>query len=308
MARVTKKIHYFRAVGYNDQASSIQRPIQDSLDTFPTIADTEINFVDHVIRVQRKSPEANYLLLHLTKYIPGNRNSVITPRAATAVDEEQGHSAPDGKEFKSGECFILIAGYHVLFCSNSLSHQKAELYLHKLLQEANADFDPFKFKPASNLNKLNLIRSQGVKSIRLNVNAFHLSLPERQRNWFNEASSKVASEITALVGRDRTRSEERALEDLIVSVEIGLDGNSKATEDAQKTVIDLATEVLADDDLGFDGFVIRTRDDTPVTSNDVRLSLNFRVSLVDTTLNHGETWDAMRRYYASLDADHLLER
>ena len=308
LARATKKIHYFRSVSQTDSIAPYQRLLLSALEGFPTVASTEIDFVDHVVRVQRRRSEANYALLHLTKYIPGNRNSVLTPRAEVPVDEEFGHSAPAGKEFKSGECFLLISGYHTLFCSNGISYQKAELYIHKLMQEAGLEFDSFKYRPASNLDKLALLRKQGVKSIRLDVNAFQLSLPQQRQNWFMDAVGDVKNEIASLVSRDRSRSEERALEDLIVSVEIGLDGNSRATDDAQQTVVDLAADVLSDEDLGFDGFVIKTRDNIPVTSNDIRLSTNFRVTMVDTSLNHGETWTAMRRYYASLLADNLLEQ
>lgn len=147
-----------------------------------------------------------------------------------------------------------------------------------------------------------------MKSIRLDVNAFRLSLPEGRDSWFASAVEGVKNEISALIGRDQSRSEERALEDLIVSVEIGLEGNSRAAEDAQNTVVDLAAEVINDEDLGFDGFTIRTRDNIPVTSNDIRLSTGFRVTMVDTSLNHGETWTAMRRYYNQLRNDHLLEQ
>ncbi|MDN5505176.1 MAG: hypothetical protein L0H10_15375 [Comamonas sp.] len=308
MARVTKKIHYFRSVSYQNLAYAFQAPLVEALAAFPNVADTEIDFVDHVVRVQRRSVEDDFVLLHLTKYIPGNRNSVITPRAAVVDDQEMGHAAPEGKEFKSGECFILVSGYHILFCSNGISYQKSELYIHKFLQESRIDFESFKFKPASNLDKLALLRRQGVKSIRLDVNAFRLSLPEGRDSWFASAVEGVKNEISALIGRDQSRSEERALEDLIVSVEIGLEGNSRAAEDAQNTVVDLAAEVINDEDLGFDGFTIRTRDNIPVTSNDIRLSTGFRVTMVDTSLNHGETWTAMRRYYNQLRNDHLLEQ
>ncbi len=308
MARVTKKIYYFRTVNSTGAVTSYHNFLNSSLATHGKIGDSEVNFVDYVIRVQRFAVEENRTVLHLTKYCPGNKNSVLTPKASGKIDTEVGHSAPVGKEFKSGECFLLISGYHILFCSNGMSHQKAELYIHKLFQQEGVKFEPFKFVPASKLDRLALLRAQGVKSIKLNVGAFKLSLPNEKKGWFRNAIQPVANELSALVSKDQSRSEEKAMEDLVVSLEIGLDGNSRAVEDAKLTVLDLAEEILDDEELGADGFIIMTQDNVSVSSNDIRLSTGFRVTQVDTSINHSETWQGMIKYYNELRNDGLLEQ
>lgn len=308
MARVSKRIYYFRSVGVDGQPVDFSQEVAALTDGFPTISQSEMTFVDDVVRVQRFKDSPNGRLYHLAKYSPGTKNSTLTPKAKTKTDRETGHSAPPGKEFKSGECFLLINGYHILFCSHGINQAKAGYYFQKLISSAGQDVEEFKLKPTSNLDKLKILNEQGVRSVRLDVSAYKLSLPNRKRNWLTKAITPVVNELSALVAKDATRSEEQALEDLIVTVEVGLEGNSRASDDSKSTVIDLAAEFIDENEFDVDAFTIITRENISITGHDIRLHTAVTVEKTDNSVNHVDIWDALQVYYAQLKKQKLLEK
>ena len=307
VAKASKRIYYFRSVGVDGQPVNFHSKLK-ALISKMNISQTEISFVDEVIRVQRRKEDATGTLIHLSKYSPGNKNSTLTPKSKKLEEEEIGQAPPPGKEYKSGECFVFVKGADILFCSHGIHHSKAELYFHSLFQKNKIKVNSFKFSAASDLDKINILNAQGVNSIKLNVNAYKLSLPEEKETTLGKAFSSVKREIAALVGKDKTRSEEKTLENLTVSIEIGLTGNTRASPEAQTTVQELASEFLDEDTSAIDSFVIMTRDGTPITANDIRLHDVIRVGKTDSSINHVDVWNGFVKYYKSLKTDNLLEQ
>lgn len=304
---MNKTIYYFRALGHNDHPVDIQKPLTALLRKLSNAGSTEYRFADEVIRVQRRKIESGFLKLHFISYRPGEKSPTIKPKASTIDDEEIGQAPQAGREFKESECFLVIKEHHAIFCGNGISQSKARLYIHMITQKNGVSL-PFQFAASSDVNKLALINAQGVKSIKLNVHAYKLSVPPKKRTWVNKAFGNVTEEVVALMAKDKSRDQERALEDLIVSVELGLDGNTRAAESAQITVKELAQKVISDNESEIDSFVIHTHDGTPISSKQIRLHDTIKVGRRDGSLNHADAWNGMSAFYDSLKVGKLLEK
>lgn len=303
-----KRIYYFRSIDRDDVLFNLQTPIQTILRTRNDVASTEIRFADDVVRVQKRKIHQGSLYLHVVAYKPGEPSSTLTPRATTVDDIEVPQAANPGREFKAGECFVLINAHNIIFCGNGVTHSKLSLYLHAIAQRSNSRID-FWLAPSTDLNQLAIIERDGVKSIKLDANAFRLSVPNQRRGLLQQAAGKIADQAIALIAQDRTRREERALEDLIVSIELGLDGNTRAVQDAKSTVRDLARQVLEQDGRdGFDGFVITTQSGKVVKPDQIKVHEVIEVNKANGSLNHVDAWDGMQAFYESLLNDNLLER
>ncbi|MEC4024923.1 hypothetical protein VSO52_19365 [Pseudomonas fulva] len=309
MTKVNKRIYYFRILGAEGKPLDFSADLERISDLL-TIGQTEITMIDEVVRIQWRKDSPEGRLYHLAKYTPGSQNSTLTPKAAVHEDEEVGVSPPEGKEFKSGECYMLINGFHVLFCSHGMNHSKAVQYLFRLLNDNGAAVENFNFAAIGNIDKLKLLSEQGVKSIRLNVSAYKLSLPEENLGWFKKTLNPIKKELTALISKDISRSEEKALQDLTVSVEISLEGNSRATSESKETVSDFAKgfiDVIEDEEI-VDSFTILTREDTPITGGDVRLHTTVRPEKEGSSISRATIWDGMSKYFKQLDKQNLLEQ
>ncbi|SPZ07588.1 Uncharacterised protein [Pseudomonas luteola] len=303
-----KNIYYYRAVGHNDHPFDLGASLKPLLHQLPDVASTEIQFSDETIRIQKRKIDGNDIYLHLIKFVPGEVAATVLPKAKSIDDLELPQAATKGREFKGGECFLLIRKHHMIFCSNGISTAKATLYIH-LLHQKNSKKVEFNFKVSTDLNKLAILEKEGVKSVKLNVHAFAVSIPTNRNGWFQKAVGAIKDEISAIASKDLALSEEKALEDLIVSVELGLDGNRRAAESARMTVKDIAKQIIETDESNeCDSFVIMTQADTPIKPETLKLHDTIKVNKVNGSLNHGEAWSGMETFLRNLTNGHLLEQ
>ena len=264
-----------------------------------------------VVRIQHYSVTGGRIRLHLSRYVPGVQASTLQPKATSAEDDEGAQAPPRGKEFKEGDCFLLIKDHHVLYCRHGISKSKASLYFSQLFRAADLhdEASGFDLIPASNLDKLKLIQDHGVKSIRLAVSAFDLSLPEaRRKNWISKSFGKLGDELSALVSKDQALAQQKALEDLIVNVEVRLDGNTRAVQGSQDFMEDLAESVLDDDESPISEFLIITQDGEQITSGAIRLQTRIGVEKKDNSVSHHSVWAELETYYEQLSQGNLLEQ
>lgn len=264
-----------------------------------------------VVRIQHYSAAGSRLRLHLSRYVPGVSASTLQPKATSAEDDEGTQAPPRGKEFKEGDCFLLIKDHHVLYCGHGISKEKAALYLSQLFRAANLhdESSGFDLVPASNLDKLKLIQEHGVKSIQLAVSAFDLSLPQaRRKNWISKSFGKLGDELSALISKDQAIAEQKALEDLIVNVEVRLDGNTRAVQGSQDFIENLAETVLEDDDTPISDFLIVTQDGERITSGAIRLQTKASVETKDNSVSHSSVWAELGTYFDQIAQGNLLEQ
>lgn len=310
--KTTKKIYYLRAVRNNlpmDLASTIQaaRLIK------PNIADSEVTFASgEVVRIQKCFPRDNGdLLIQLTRYVPGERAPTIQPNLAQPDDNEGIQPAPPGREFKDGDCYLLISKHHILFCGHGIMLVKAAHYFRLLFKECgfeNEDAD-FEISAVANQDGLQLLREQGVRSVLLSANAFDMSIPPEQRRGFKATLMGLFSdELGALAAKDETIAEQKAREDLIVNLELKLNGNTKAVDDAQELMKDWAEEIFDDADNAISNFTIVTQSGEQITPEKIRLQKNYRMTITDKSLSFADVMDAMTDYFAILEQGNLIEQ
>ncbi len=309
--QTTKAAYYFRA-RRNEAPFDLQAMLVRARRSKKTVGASEVELGGgDVVRIQHYKANSGQILLHLARYVPGVVASTLSPKAAAEEDDEGSQPAPKGKEFKDGDCFLLVKDFHVLYCGHGISLPKASLYLSKLFNQANLhnDSSGFDLTPASNLNKLNLIREHGVRSVQLATNAFDMSLPEEKRKkWASKTLGFIGDELKALVKKDKSTIEQKALEDLLVNVEVRLDGNTRAVASAQKFIEELAEGVLGEKDAPISEFVIVTQENERITSCAIRLQTAINVERKDNSVSHNSAWSQLSGYFDEITTGNLLEQ
>lgn len=308
---IPKTVYYLRARrGAN--LFDLQAVVEKARKKKKTCDTTEVTLGDgDVVRIQHYSKSGGRARLHLSRYIPGVQASTLQPKATTVQDDEGTQPPPKGKEFKDGDCFLIIKEHHVIFCGHGITKSKATLYLSQLFRaaELHDEASGYDLVPISNLDKLKLIQDHGVKSIELGAGAFDLSLPKQQRtNWITKTFGKLGDELEALVGTDQSLTEQKALEDLIVSVQVRLDGNTRAIESSKEFIEDLAETVLDNDDSLVSKFIITTQDGERITASDIRLQTRIKVTTKDNSVSHNNAWEGMEAYFHQIAQGNLLEQ
>lgn len=311
---VYKTLYYLRAVD-DYQPVDLEQLVVSSRNVLPNVADTEITLAtEDVLRVQHYKQSEHTdesTLLHIVKYTPGERAPTLQPSWQQPEDHEGAHPAPTGREFKDGDSFLLINGNHALFCSHGISLQKTELYLKKLFEAADisAESRRFELKPASDLDKLALLQTSGVRSISLGTTAFQVSIPQAQRTtWISRMVGYMGDELSALASEDDSAAAQRALEDMLINVELKLDGNTRAQAEAQDFIVQAAESVLDDTDAPINDFSICTQSGERITPATVRLQTRVGVLKQDRSINHESVWEGMVQYLGEMRTGNLLEQ
>ncbi len=265
-----------------------------------------------IIRIQhrRVGGASKPLLLHLVRYVPGEKAATLDPEPEGTEDDGGEQRPPRGKEFKAGECFLLVKNADVLFCAGGITSTAARVYARNLFTSCGIDKElcDFDLRPAADLDRLAIIRKRGVSSIQLGSVAFEASrylLPERA-SFGRSVLKSVSDQVQALVAKDDTVLEQRVMEDLIVNVELKLQGNSQADIEAQRSIDDMAVHMLRHEE-STRGFVIVTRDGNRLTDLAVKLHKRIKVLANNNSLDHESVWLEMRGYFDELRESKLLE-
>ncbi|ASJ72286.1 hypothetical protein [Granulosicoccus antarcticus] len=308
----SKTLHYLRSV-HDGQPRNIEASIRLMLRRRRVCKDTELDPGDQsIMRIQhrRVSTSNNPVLLHLVKYVPGEKAATLDPEPEGAEDEEGAQRPPRGKEFKAGECFMLVNDADVIFCASGITQAAARVYFRQFFAECGVEKEMclFDLLPAADLDRLAIIRKHGVGSIQLGSVAYEASrklLPDNS-TMGRRLLKSVSDQVAALVAKDDTVLEQRAMEDLIVNVELKLQGNTHADIEAQRSIDKIAVAMLSDEQ-GSEGFTIVTRDGNRLSDLSVKLHKRIKVTSYNNSVEHTSVWTALSNYYDELKEGKLLE-
>lgn len=310
--KTTKTLYYLRAIR-NQKPLNLQALVIKARAINDDVKKSEIEFaVGENIRIQhyREDNRSKSILLHLARYKPGDKAPTVSARPRGPHDDGDAQSAEDGREFQDGESYMLIFGSTVIFVSHGLSLAKSERYISFLLKKSNLiDDNDLDLKPASKIDKLALLQRHGVRSILLGGNAFALSIPEIERTtWTQKALGSVLDEFKALTEQEDDADHLKALEDLTINVELRLDGNSKATLQAQESISEVAADLFDEHGKPISEFTIITRSNEKITASSIRLQKDCRVEIGDKTIHYDSMWAELKVYLGELQESNLLEQ
>lgn len=308
---ITKTVHLLRAKN-DGMPFDIEAKVRLARKQKSTVGDTEITFgAGDVVRIQHYCEIASGgVLLHLAGYVPGERASTIAPQSNALEDDEGAYDPPQGMEYKDGEGFLLLKNHHVVFCSNGILINKANLYLAKLFKSCNFDSAETTFEIAAvgNLDKIKLLQQHGVSSILLSASAYALSVPERNaKNPLSTLLNTVSKELKALIEKDDSFTDQKSREDLIVNLELKLDGNTRASDAAKDCIEAMATEYIDESDVGWGEFVIVTQKGEKIRPGQVKLQKAVKVERTDKSVIYTSAWKALEEYFSELEHGMLTE-
>lgn len=209
---------------------------------------------------------------------------------------------------------MYIVGHHVIFCGHGfLSASTVASYLSLLsnkLRESNPNIVLFniEFKAVGNCDKLSLIQQHGVKSITLDASAYQLSrdrLYQNSRSTIAKALGKVGSVFTS----ELSDEELEAQSEIHINLEVLLNGNSRASIEAQSLMQEQAEEII-DDETVNQGFSITTQQGEVIKPSDVKLSKSVRIGRYDeaNSLLPGSAFTAISEYFLELQSRNLTEQ
>ena len=319
--KTTKTIHYLRAQ-QNHSLFDLEVALRRVLSAASTVQDTQIEQYNQLTQIMHrtldpkdaKGNSIGGLLIHIGSGTKDEHILTMSNRPVQQDDHGGTQAPPSGYSFLRKEAFLYIVGHHVIFCGHGfLSASTVASYLSLLsnkLGENNPDIVHFniEFKAVGNCDKLSLIQQHGVKSILLDASAYQLSrnrLYQDSRSTIAKALGKVGSVFTS----ELSDEELEAQSEIHINLEVLLNGNSRASIEAQSLMQEQAEEII-DDETVNQGFSITTQQGEVIQPSDVKLSKSVRIGRYDeaNSLLPDSAFTAISEYFLELQSRNLTEQ
>ncbi|SAY50906.1 hypothetical protein [Neisseria weaveri] len=319
--KTTKTIHYLRAQQDHD-LFDLEAALRTILLAAPTVQETQIEQYGQLTQIMHRNMnpqnvEGNSiggLLIHIGSGTKDEHIRTMSNRPEQQDDHGGTQAPPNGYSFLRKEAFLYIFRHHVIFCGHGFLQASAVAsylsFLSNRLGAESADIVHFdiQFKAVGNCNTLALIQQHGVKSILLDASAYQLSIDrlyQNSRSTIAKAFSKVGN-----VFRSELSDEElEAQSEIHINLEILLNGNSRASNEAQSLMQEQAEEII-DDETVNQGFSITTQQGEIIKPADVKLSKSVRIERYDeaNSLLPNSAFTAISEYFLELQSRKLTEQ
>jgi hypothetical protein len=247
-----------------------------------------------------------HTLVHVTYYVPKQPTSLVPDPSSQSASETVERNPPPRHSFMEGDVFLLIRNNDVILCSSGAREGAAKRYLAEMLAKCNID-ETVELEQVANVDKVALIRQEGVKRIRLGASVFKASYDYLQRKTKKtEWMGKTAEEFMRIFGGNALENldELKAYDHLRVKLEVSFDDRKKDGHLAAESLTTAACSMLDSDD---EGFVIETKGGKKLSSEDIKVSKKVDLNDHGNSVSCEHAWAEMNEYYDELNDNAVLE-
>ena len=183
VAKKRKRMVYLRAI-FSDEAGesrdTLQEYLQEAHGMLPMVGDREFVLRNKTWTGTIFQDRSDDVVFQFSTSVPGEEASTIPKNTDAAQANLNTSPPPDGFDFSDGDIICLVSGNNVFVLASGLRDAHVDVYLQALFTKAGLDERArhVVLKKSADLNRLEMIRSSGVKSLKLNVD---ISAPELVR-------------------------------------------------------------------------------------------------------------------------------
>ena len=206
----------------------------------------------------------------------------------------------------NGDVFALLRGNDVILCNSGAREGAAKAYLAAVLVRGGVE-DVFELEQVADVNKVEMVQREGVKSIRLATSVYkatqdRLTRETKKTNFMGE----IAEEFLRLYAdRQGMGSDELAeYENLQVKLEISFDSRRSGGVVAAEKLDAAANSLFNEEDTGF---VITTKEGNTLTSEDIKVKKSAELADHGNSVSCSQAWSAMMEYYRELHDSGVIE-
>ena len=280
--------------------SALLRTLHREFETIPqrrVVADGLVIEARNVDDRDRRRPN----LIHLVGYTPNDTVPAV-PRARNVSHADLTLvEAPENTEFLDGQFMALVDGDDVVMCRDGLGEASFISYVLGLAEAANLDTAELSFSlmKRADVDKLEMIRREGIQSISMNTIAHDASISniERladRRSLRERIAGGALGELKAILGIGEDVPPDA--ENLKVEVLFSFDKRG-GTELDKRQLSELAERMIGEEQ---DGFAIKTLQGRTVRADDIVISKPVRVPAFGKSVHHSNIWDELKTFYTEI--------
>nr|VFK28857.1 MAG: hypothetical protein BECKMB1821I_GA0114274_100756 [Candidatus Kentron sp. MB]VFK74124.1 MAG: hypothetical protein BECKMB1821H_GA0114242_100155 [Candidatus Kentron sp. MB] len=300
-----RKLSYRRVIWPTENQTDLEQHLRKVHESFTTTKQRTFSYSEGDIQGAKIAFEgdAGGLFAHLTSYVHHQPASVVPYPGDAESNETDLHMPPEKHNFSGKEIFFLIEGNDVVLCANNLHENAVTSYIKDILRKAGKEnlTTLFSIEPVANVDKLRVLREEGVKAISLGASIYEATLRYEERKTTRMTMlNEAARAFMAHFGKD---FDEKEMENLSVKVEYSFKPKKKGGELVGERMEAAAIRLVDEDD---DGFKIVTQKENSVSANQLRLGKKVKFSPHGDTIFRSEAWEKLKKYMDELRDDGLL--
>lgn len=276
---------------------TLERLVKQLHGHLTTIAQRRAKFQDFVIECRHTEESARGLFLHIAAYTPDDLIAVVPSAGRSRAADLQLVEPPPNTEFHDGDLMAFIKGDDVVLCRSGLSEAALSAYVYDLANARNIPpaISSFALFKRADVDKLAMVRRDGIKSVRLSGVAHSASVTRAERESVKQAIfGNLMEELKALAGITDAVPEDA--ENLKVEVLFSFDKRNGTALDQQE-LEKLAEHMLESDE---EGFTIKTLSGRTIRSDDVVISKVVSLKAFGKTVDYSEAWEALITFYREI--------
>lgn len=331
-AKTKKRPFYYRRAGWDEinRDPTLEKILTDCHQALATVGDRTFVLGEGEIRGADADVRSGVgLFLHVASYVPDELTTTIEKTKVAKKSKLHAEPATAGREFLSGDIFVLVKDNHVILCPSGVRESVAHSYIYNVLKKSGhhrmlASFDLEKIAKAS---KLAMVAAEGVKSIELGSSLYDASISElnvagkkASQKKIEDVLKRAAELFEDLFAQDPDLSEIKEQENLNIKISLNFDGREARRKNKpigfgeigrsrlNKTSEEIIKEYEAQPQLDVedDGFKIVTMAGNIITPNEIRVSDSFSVNTFGKSIDKADAFDKLSSYYDKLKKSGVL--
>ena len=308
-----RRIEHFQSL---PAGKTLENYLQEAMQTYSSRSERIISagdiFTDG-LDARYTAGEGAYL--YLVGYTRGDKaNSVNTNTTASTLDIVP---PPANSEFIDGAIACLVSGNHLFYCAEHLREGALKKFLTEFMRKKSARSDD-DFAKASNFNlnkkgnesKIRQLRSEGIKSIKLNAGLYEAEQRYIQRQHGDAALpvhykllGKLAEEAKALYTSDDRLSNLHENENLFLDLEFKFNRVLKGGDIGQVRAQKMSEDIINSDE---DGFVITTFSGQQITHDQIVLKRSVDLPVHGKAFRHIDAGRELKAFKDDLIGQDLI--
>lgn len=321
-----RKLFYRRATSEGLKKETLENLLKTAHDVYPSTSQRTYSMGTNGVEfhgANYKYKEKTGFFIHIVTYVPDQPTSILTKPSSQTSTSIEVSPAPTGKDYLEGDIFLLINKNDIVICQSGARENIAILYIKRVLEQNNVKHVPIDlcFERVAKVDKIRMIKSEGIKEISLNSSLYEASLihMNEKNSRFVDLNRIIADQIKRIFAEDPTYQEIQERENVVINLSIKFDGKEAmrhkkekdfgevGKERLEKTSEKLLKEVEDDDDY-HGGFSIITNSGNKITPNDIEISDKSRIKTLGKSLQTGDAWDKLEEYFQTLFASGIISQ
>lgn len=248
---------------------------------------------------QHYTPRSGGIFLHLVADTPGDHASVVsTLDDDKDLSEVRTARPPANREYLDGDIFLLVNGDNVCLCATALREAAAVEYFHFLFQEAELPDRSVQFdlEKIANVDKVRMIRRQGIKEIELDASLYEATMAHMNRGLGSSVLRKIGTHFKAFLDDKDIAGEDNVSVRLTLKADLRMNGSRLIGDKKLRAV---AEDVILNPEAAY---TIVTGTGQRFSNDEIVLTKKVNIRQHGKSIAHQAAWDALAEFYRETEA------